>query len=154
MQAAGSSPLSPLEFGSRHRPIHRSIAKPTISPFLFPPPFQSHLKLRLAVETYINSLHLFSSTLSLSLSPLFFGLPPSLFLLLAELITAPSRTKLRSQFQLTRNVYVYRTSRVARRIPFSTEGEGAEKMKEERENIHARENLIDFDSTRLPGQSS
>lgn len=81
--AAGSSPLSPLEFGSRHRPIHRSIAKPTISPFLFPPPFQSHLKLRLAVETYINSLHLFSSTLSLSLSPLFFGLPPSLFLLLA-----------------------------------------------------------------------
>lgn len=131
MQAAGSSPLSPLEFGSRHRPIHRSIAKPTISPFLFPPPFQSHLKLRLAVETYINSLHLFSSTLSLSLSLLFFSaslrLSSSSWLSRAtldpaELITAPSRTKLRSQFQLTRNVYVYRTSRVARRIPFSTEG--------------------------------
>lgn len=100
--------------------------------------------------------------LSFSLSPLFSAslrLSSSSWLSRAtldpaELIIAPSRTKLRSQFQLTRNVYVYRTSRVARRIPFSTEGEGAEKMKEERENIHARENLIDFDSTRLPGQSS
>lgn len=75
LQAASTgSPLSPLEFGSRHRPIpgppfDRETYNFTFS-FL---PVQSHLKLRLAVETYINScsLHLFSSSLSLSL--LFFS---------------------------------------------------------------------------------
>lgn len=135
---------------SRNLQFHLFFPPRSIS-FKTPPRRRNVYQLVLAPPIFLLSLSLssFFRPPSVSLPPL--SRPGSQATLdPAELITAPSHTKLRSQFQLTRNVYVYRTSRVAREFHFPR---GREKMEKttgegrENENIHARENLIDFDST-------